>query len=78
MHPFINNLSELSDNQIEENIFLLQRRFFQTANPDLQRQIQLALDTYKDEIQSRRAIAAQRQKDASDGENGLDNLINVS
>ena len=78
MHPFINNLSELSDNQIEENIFLLQRRFFQTANSDLQRQIQLALDTYKDEIQSRRAIAAQRQKDASDGENGLDNLINVS
>jgi len=78
MHPFINNLSELSDNEVEEKIFLLQRRFFQTSNPDLKSQIQLALDTYKDEIQSRRAIAAQRQKEQQSGENGLDSLINIS
>jgi hypothetical protein len=78
MHPFINNLSELSDNELEEKVFLLNRRFFQTSNPELKGQIQLALDTYKDEINSRRAIAAQRQKDQQDGENGLDNLINVS
>jgi len=78
MHPFINNLSELSDNELEEKIFLLNRRFFQTHNPELKSQITLALDTYKDEVQSRRAIAAQRQKDEQNGENGLDNLINVS
>jgi hypothetical protein len=78
MHPFINNLSELSDNEVEEKIFLLQRRFFQTSNPDLQGQIQLALDTYKQEINTRRALAAQRQKDQQDGNKGLDNLINVS
>ena len=78
MHPFINNLSELSDNEVEEKVFLLQRRFFQTANSELKSQIQLALDTYKEELHSRRAIAAQRQKDQQDGENGLDNLINVS
>ena len=78
MHPFINNLSTLSDNEVEEKIFLLQRRFFQTSNPDLKSQIQLALDTYKDEMQSRRAVAAQRQKDDQDGENGLDNLININ
>jgi len=78
MHPFINNLSELSDNEVEEKIFLLQRRFFQTSNPDLQGQIQLALDTYKQEINTRRALAAQRQKDQQDGNKGLHNLINVS
>ena len=78
MHPFINNLSELSDNEVEEKIFLLQRRFFQTSNPELKSQIQLALDTYKEEMNSRRAIAAQRQKDQQSGENGLDNLINIS
>jgi hypothetical protein len=78
MHPLINNLAELSDNDVEEKIFLLQRRFFQTSNPEVQSQMQLILNTYKDELQSRRAIAAQRQKDQDNGESGLDNLINIS
>lgn len=78
MHPFIQNLSELSDNELEEKIFLLNRRFFQTANPELKNQIVLALDTYKDEMNTRRAIEAQRLKDQQDGEKGLDNLINIS
>ena len=78
MHPFIHDQSLLNDNELEEKIFLLQRRYFQTANPELKFQIQLALDTYKDEMQSRRAIAAQRQKDEQNGESGLDSLINVS
>ena len=68
----------MSDNELEEKIFLLNRRFFQTQNPELKTQITLILDTYKQEMSSRRAIAAQRQKDQQDGENGLDNLINVS
>lgn len=78
MHPFINNLSEMSDNELEEKIFLLNRRFFQTSNPELKSQITLALDTYKEEVNVRRALAAQKQKDQQDGEKGLDNLINVS
>ena len=78
MHPFINNLSEMSDNELEEKIFLLNRRFFQTSNPELKNQITLALDTYKEEVNVRRAIAAQKQKDQQDGEKGLDNLINIS
>jgi hypothetical protein len=78
MHPFINNLNELTMTELEEKAVLLQRRYFQTANLDLQNQIRLALDTYKDEIAVRRAQEAQRQKEHQDGENGLDNLINVS
>jgi len=68
----------MSDNELEEKIFLLNRRFFQTSNPELKNQIVLALDTYKDEMNTRRALAAQKQKDQQDGEKGLDNLINVS
>ena len=78
MHPFIHDQSLLSDNELEEKIFLLQRRFFQTSNPEVQSQIHVILGTYKDEMQSRRAIAAQRQKDQDNDENGLDSLINVS
>jgi hypothetical protein len=80
MHPFINDLNELTENDIEEKILLLQRRYFQTHNPEVQSQIQLALDTYKQELQSRRAIEAQRQREQMEqnGENGLDDLINIS
>ena len=78
MHPLIGTLNELNDNEVEEKIFLLQRRYFQTQNPDVQSQIQLILNTYKDELQSRRAIAAQRQKDQENGDSGLDSLINIS
>jgi len=78
MHPYIDNIDKLNDNEIEEKIFLLRRRFFQTANPELKSQIQLALDTYQEEAKTRRALAAQKQKDQESGENGLDNLINIS
>jgi len=78
MHPYIDNIHKLNDNEIEEKIFLLRRRFFQTANPELKSQIQLALDTYQEEAKTRRALAAQKQKDQESGENGLDNLINIS
>jgi len=78
MHPYIDNIDKLNDNEIEEKIFLLRRRFFQTENPELKSQIQLALDTYQEEAKTRRALAAQKQKDQESGENGLDNLINIS
>jgi len=78
MHPYIDNIDKLNDNEIEEKIFLLRRRFFQTENPEFKSQIQLALDTYQEEAKTRRALAAQKQKDQESGENGLDNLINIS
>ena len=77
MHPFMDNLSDFSDAQIEEKISKLNRVYFVTENEDVRQQIILSLDTLKLELESRRA--RQRQQLLQDGEdNGLDDLINVS
>jgi hypothetical protein len=77
-NPLINDLSNLSTNELEEKIVELQRKYFQTGNPSVQAQLANFLDIYKDEIRTRRAIEAQRQKEQQDGDNSLDNLINIS
>ncbi len=78
LNPLMGSLAELSLNEIEEKIVVLQRRYFMTANPGVQSQIQNFLEIYKEELHTRRAIEANRQKEQQDGENGLDNLIKVS
>lgn len=79
MHPLVNDLDNLTDPQIEEKIFDLQRKYFQTHNPALQEQVAAVLDVYRDELSTRRAIAAKKQQEQL-GDNGkdLDNLINIS
>jgi hypothetical protein len=77
-NPLVNNLSHLSTAELEEKVVELQRKYFQTGNPSVQAQLANFLDIYKDEIRTRRAIEAQRQKEQQDGENDLDNLINIS
>ena len=80
INPLIDNLSEHTDAQLEEKIIDLQRKYFQTRNMQLQSQIANILEIYKNEIQVRRALEAQRQREQleNDGEEGLDNLINIS
>jgi hypothetical protein len=78
LNPLMGSLADLSLNEIEEKIVVLQRRYFMTANPGVQSQIQNFLEIYKEELHTRRAIEANRQKEQQDGENGLDNLIKVS
>jgi len=79
IHPLINDLSNFTDSQLEEKAQDLQRKYFKTANPELQIQIANILDIYKEELQTRRAIAAQKQREQMDS-NGkdLDSLINIS
>jgi len=77
MHPFMDNLNEFSDAQLEEKITKLNRVYFVTENNDVRQQIILSLDTLKLELEARRA--RQRQQLLQDGEdNGLDDLINIS
>ena len=79
MHPLRTSTESLSDNEIEEKVMQLNRRYFQTQNPQVQHQISVLLDDYKLELESRRAkqrLEAQQQQE--NGESGLDNLINVS
>jgi len=76
-NPLVNNFSELSDADIENKIIELGRKYWQARNPQLQMQIATILDMYKQEMQSRRAKERLRQEQEN-GDNGLDNLINVS
>jgi len=79
MHPLRTSTESLSDNEIEEKVMQLNRRYFQTQNPQVQHQISVLLDDYKLELESRRAkqrLEAQQQQE--NGESGLDNLIKVS
>jgi len=77
MHPFMDNLNEFSDAQLEEKITKLNRIYFVTENNDVRQQIILSLDTLKLELEARRA--RQRQQLLQDGnDNGLDDLINIS
>lgn len=78
LNPLVDSLSNLTINELEDKIVVLQRRYFMTSNLGVQSQIQNFLEIYKEELRNRRAIEFQRQKDQSNGENGLDSLINIS
>lgn len=78
LNPLIDSLEGLTLNELENKVVELQRKYFMTYNPQVQAQISNILYIYKEEIKNRRAIEYQRQKDQSNGENGLDSLINIS
>ena len=79
MHnPLVNGLDQLSLNELEQKIIELQRKYFQSNNPSVQAQIVNFLEIYKDELNTKRALDAQRQKEQQDDDNSLDNLINIS
>jgi hypothetical protein len=77
IHPNLNDLSELTDPQLEEKIQTLNRYYHITDNSDVRQQMILLLDSYKIELEERR-IAAKKKQQEEEGDNGLDNLINVS
>ena len=76
-NPLVDSFDELEDSEIDTKISELSRKYFQTTNPQLQQQLSVILEMYKEEIRSRRAKAAQAQREQN-GEEGLDNLINIS
>ena len=76
-NPLLDNFNDLSDSEIENKISELSRKYFISRNPQVQQQISVVLDMYKQELQLR--IAKARLKDQEqNGENGLDNLININ
>ena len=77
MHPFMDNLHEFTDSQLEEKIAKLNKVYFVTQNDDVRQQIILSLDSLKLELESRRARQRQQMIDDSE-DNGLDSLINIS
>ena len=77
MHPLLNNLSDLSDNEVEEKIIDLTRKYWKTNNPEVQNQISITIDTFRIEQEERRTKQKVQQNELSD-DNSLDNLIKVS
>ena len=77
-NPLVDSFSELKDAEIENKIVELQRKYFQAgANPQLQQQVQAILEMYKSEMRVRIAKSAHKQSQ-DNGDNSLDNLINIS
>lgn len=75
-HPLSEDFSQLKDAEIEQRIQDLSKKYWQTQNANVQRQITMFLDIYKTEMQHRRQQQLNQlyQKRSKD----LDNLINVS
>jgi len=76
MHPLLGNLTSLKDNELEQKIFDLSKKYFMTHNPEVQSQMIMVLDGLKEEMSKRRqaqlaALMANRDKT-------LDKLIKVS
>ena len=75
-HPLIDQLDELSITEVENKIVELQRKYFQTRNPQLRIQIASVLDIYREEARCRRAKEFAKQQNNNDSD--LDSLINIS
>mgnify|MGYP001436049801 CR=1 FL=1 len=71
-HPLIDNLTDLTDEQLTDNSVKLTKKFFQTRNPQAKRQIQIVLDSIKLEQRDR-----MEKKRLNNSNKDLDNLINI-
>lgn len=77
MHPLAGDLQDLKDQEINNKISDLTKKFFMTHNPEVQRQIANLLDEFKSELANRNAKVWQKQMENNSNKN-LDKLINIS
>lgn len=75
-NPLVDSFAELTDQQIDEKVTELGKKYWQTQNYRLREQILSILNMYREESQVRRAKLYQKQAD--DNDNDLDSLINVN
>lgn len=76
IHPLVNDISQLTDSEVDSKLSDLSRKYFLTRNPELQSQIANLISIYKEEMYTRRAKAKLHQEE--NGDNDLDSLINIS
>ena len=76
--PLVDGFSQLSDSEVENKVTELSRKYFQSNNNlALQQQVGAVLHMFQEEARARRAkIKTENNKE--DGDNSLDNLINIS
>jgi len=75
MHPVGEDLTKLTDPQIESKLYKLNSLYFMTDNSSVRHQMILLMDTYKLELDERRTFA--KIKQAAQGNDDLDSLIKV-
>jgi hypothetical protein len=76
MHPLVDNLHLLKDSELENKINDLTGKYFTARNFELQRQIVMVLDTYKEELSRRKQLEYEKMMNSRNKD--LDKLINVS
>jgi hypothetical protein len=76
MHPLLGSLNTLSDNELEQKLSEVNKRYWQTSNFEVREQIIMVIESYKLELESRRI--KQRVDAQQNGNSDLDNLINIS
>ena len=75
-NPLVDSFDALTDAQIEQATRDLSRKYFQSRNPQVQQQIAVLLDMYREEMRSRmakQALALQQNANSD-----LDSLIKIS
>jgi len=75
-HPLLENLSLLSEADLQERLSSISTKYWQTQNPDVRSQMIVIIDELKYELQLRSSKPVENSED--DGDNSLDNLINIS
>jgi len=73
----VDDFSILSDTEVEDKIGELSKKYWQTTNPQLQQQIAVVLEMFKEEGRARRAKQKLVQQENED-DNSLDNLIKIN
>jgi len=75
MHPLIEDVALLKDNEIDEKISNLSKKYYQTSNPAVQQQIIVMLEGYREEKEVRQRKLWQEQQENRNKD--LDELIKV-
>lgn len=75
MHPLIEDVALLKDNEIDEKISNLSKKYYLTTNPAVQQQIIVMLEGYREEKEIRQRKLWQEQQENRNKD--LDELIKV-
>jgi hypothetical protein len=75
-NPLVDRLQDIPTSELDSKISSLQKKYFQTQNPQLRQQIAVVLEMHIEEARARQA--KQYEKINNQSNNDLDNLINIS
>jgi hypothetical protein len=70
------DLSKLTESQIEQKLLRLNSIYFMTDNDAVRQQMILLMDTYKLDLEERRVAAKRKQQEQ--GKDDLDDLIKIN